>query len=381
MKEKKSSTKTRLYAIFLKLIKIIIIAFFSCCSPRPACAKSGLQEISIVNWNLQCFFDPVTEGSEYSDFITSKNWNRAAYQTRLERLTESIKNIKADIFVFEEIENQSVLMDISNMLCDYSFNHKKNWNYGVFAKNPGESIGCGVLSRFPIEKYSIHNLDIRSENSKQPAMRPIIRVDLSVNGQKLLLLVNHWKSKSGGEDESEIWRNWQESLLSNLFDQCLAESQNVIACGDFNRDVGEFYRIFYEEREGNPPKQDFSPEDFQESLLETSQDNYSSSFILRKMLPSALSPFLPEECFLPSDFSVKNPWYNKSGKLTEPGSYFYKEEFERIDNFFVSPELFIKSFTPLKGPWCTEDGVPLRYQIYSGQGYSDHLPIMCTIML
>ena len=45
-------------------------------------------------------------------------------------------------------------------------------------------------------------------------MRPIMEVNLDVGGRNVILFVNHWKSKSGGEEESEIWRDWQETLLA-----------------------------------------------------------------------------------------------------------------------------------------------------------------------
>ncbi len=337
---------TKLYNKIMKALKLLIITIFSCCKTFPLPAQTKNSTLTIVNWNLQCFFDSVTEGTEYTEFLKAKNWGKDAYQTRLQRLSESIKKINADIFVFEEIENQNVIMDISNMLSDFSFNRKKNWNYAVFAKNPGESIGCAVLSRHPVQEYTLHNLDIRIDSQKQPAMRPIIRVILDINGTPLTLLVNHWKSKSGGEEKSEIWRDWQESNLSELFNEARAENQNVIACGDFNRDIKEFLKTGGE-----------------------------ANFCLRKLHPEPGGSYRQVE-----NTPVINPWYNEKDQLLEPGSYYFNESFERIDSFFVSPAVKILDFSPLKGAWSTDEGVPVKFQIYSGQGYSDHLPVQCTIL-
>lgn len=331
-----------------------------------------LQEVTIVNWNLQCFFDSVTEGTEYTEFIKSKSWSRAAYEERLNKLCDCIKKIKADIYVFEEVENHGVVMDISNRLCDYSFNKKKNWNYAAFAKNPGESIGCAVLSRLPIEDFTVHALDIRTESEKQPSMRPIMKVKVLCEGE-LIILVNHWKSKSGGEEKSEVWRNWQELHLSNLFTECLEECANVIACGDFNRDVGEFSITGECTARG-------------ERLFSLGSSTETSGTTTALTISSALSKTTASTTTGIEDFNfkvakVKNPWIKSNGKLVEPGSYYYKGEFERIDSFFIAPELFVSEFTPLLGPWCSDDGIPNKFQISSGQGYSDHLPVSCTLQL
>ena len=43
-------------------------------------------KLKIVNWNVQTFFDYQTDGSEYSEFVTSATWGKEMYVVRLERL-------------------------------------------------------------------------------------------------------------------------------------------------------------------------------------------------------------------------------------------------------------------------------------------------------
>ena len=41
----------------------------------------------------------------------------------------------------------------------------------------------------------------------------------------------------------------------------------------------------------------------------------------------------------------------------------------------------IKEFYTIKnGPNITSEGTPFRYNLWNGQGYSDHLPIVCTVI-
>lgn len=325
------------------------VFFFTSCSFENANA----QNVKIANWNVQCFFDATKDGTEYSDFKKSKNWNRTAYESRLDKLCDSIKKINADILVLEEIENHAVVVDISNRLQDMSFSQRKKYNYAVFAKNPKDAIGIAILSKLPILESSVHNIDIRTENENQPSMRPILKAKIKTKNDELTIFVNHWKSKSGGEEKTEIWRNFQEANLHNLIEKSLMQNEKIIACGDFNRDISEFFceegKVFLRSRGTN--------------------------------IRSSKTDFVKSEICLISPWFLKNASenYTKRDKLVNPGSYYFNGEFERIDHFFVSGNLNIVEFAPLLGEWCSDEGIPYKFQIYSGKGYSDHLPIQLII--
>lgn len=324
---------------YKKIVPLLFIFLLSGCLVPPLTAES----VSVVNWNVQTFFDGISDGCEYSDF-KGGSWSQEKYADRLSRLCDSIQRINADIFVFEEIENDGVLFDISNQLSGNIWSKNKTWPFACFRKNPGDSIGCAVLSRFPINSVKLHKLDIRTEDSVQPAMRAMMEVSLSLKSGTLILLVNHWKSKSGGEEESEVWRNWQESVMTRCFIR--NRGNKILAAGDFNRDISEFELI--------------KPD----------------SVTLERIPNLNLRNFLKDETA-----AVYSPWIRGTGNFVSPGSYYYKSRWERIDHFFASPEVSIKEFYPLtEGPWCSEETyVPNSYKIYSGYGYSDHLPIYCSI--
>ena len=172
-------------------------------------------------------------------------------------------------------------------------------------------------------------------------MRAIMKIKLQIGDENLTLLVNHWKSKAGGEKDSEFWRDCQESLLSALFEKSLLQDEKIIACGDFNRDINEFL-------------------------------SSGKNIILKN----------PGHRKADKKFvTVKSPWFDENGTLMENGSYFFRKKFEKIDHFFLSENLNLINFELPKGPWCSEEGIPIKYEIYSGKGYSDHNPILCTVSL
>lgn len=304
-----------------------------------ACGSDGEAEsLRLVSWNVQTFFDAERDGCEYKDFVTDKRWGEAAYRERLKRLCSSLAELDADVLVLEEIENEAVLQDISNFLCSVWMPGKR-YRQAAFCKEAGGSLGCAVLSRYPLEGLSSQGLEARAVSGKSsfrknPPLRPLMSVRVVKNGKSLILLVNHWKSMSGGEAESEVWREAQEGMLARSLESL--EGRPVLACGDFNRDI-----------------RDFAGGDGGLIVLRSGD----------KGTP------------------VQSPWFAGDGGLVEPGSYHYKEEWSRIDGFLYSGGLVLEDFRPeTDGPWCQKDDkIPKKYKVWSGWGYSDHLPISCTV--
>ena len=303
--------------------------FWAACAST---AKKDSRTVSVMNWNVETFFDAQKDGTEYKEFLNPKTqWSKEKYEDRLDRLASVIKTLNCDVIVLEEIEKAGQIKDIKNRLS--SFFWKTSYKYSFFAIEKGAAIGCAVLSRYPISKSNIHSLDIQC-GKKQPSMRPIMRVELDIKGKPLVLLVNHWKSKAGGAKESDIWRDYQEKLLSRLIKESTGEGKAVVACGDFNRSIEEFR---YEKK---------------------AESNVT----------------------LKGGAEVFSPWYNDSGELLETGSYFFRGNWERIDNFFLAGGAVATKFkAENSGEWANAEGKPRRYSAKTGRGYSDHLPLSCKI--
>ncbi len=304
--------------------------------------SGGKRNLSLACWNVQTFFDAVTVGTEYKDFKNSERWNKEKYSQRLNKLCEVMTTLNPDIFVMEEIENAEVVQDIANALAGKAWEHKKNWQYTCFAKESGSAIGCAVFSRYELSRLKCHTIDIRSQSESQPSSRPLMQVTVCLGSQEVELFVNHWKSKSGGQEETEIWRDWQELVLAENLLLNLAEDKNLIICGDFNR----------------------SAEDF----ILSKTDRKNLNLVLRGSSGNA---------------EVYSPWFRSDGKFaTEGGSYFYNDEWERIDNIMIAGDAAISSFsTVTDSPVADEEGLPAAFKIFTGEGCSDHLPLKCVISL
>ena len=322
---------------------LLAAAVTAACLCLLACGSSGRKKasIKIVNWNAQTFFDGNKDGIEYPNFIKSKKWDEAAYKDRLQKLCKAINALDADLVILEEIENQGIVHDISNALAGNSWNPRKVYRYACFAKKEKSSIGCALLSRFPLEGMKVHSLDIQAENKAAPSMRPLIEVDL-LAPKRLKIFVNHWKSKAGGGD-SDVWRRWQEGLLAQKILEAQKENPGaaILCAGDFNQDISEF---------------EPAPEEGADSCgLQNIE--LRANFCGQKVL-------------------VYSPWLDYDGEL---GSYNFRDKWEKIDHFFACGNLELTEFSPQTGEWSYDDGRPKPFKIYSLNGWSDHLPIACRV--
>lgn len=311
-------------------------------------AAEKARSLSLACWNAQTFFDAVTDGSEYTDFKNASKWTKDKYVRRLEKLCEVMTILNADVLVLEEIENGAVVQDIVNRLASGTWNRKKSWQYACFAKEPGSAIGCAVFSRYELINICVHSMDIQIHKEAQPSSRPIMQMTVLVGDKDFTLFVNHWKSKSGGEEETEIWRDWQEAVLAERVFEIMGSQDSVIPlviCGDFNRSAEDFIPVC------------------------TDYQNEGGNLLLRRAQGQAVKVF--------------SPWFKESGRFsTEIGSYYYDENWERIDNFFFAGKIEVNQFQPVtEPPLADEASIPQGYKVYTDSGCSDHLPLKCVITI
>ena len=294
--------------------------------------------ISLVSWNVQNFFDAETAGTEYHEFRSSASrWNRERYEIRLDRLAESIDLLDGDIIVLQEIENRAVMQDIYNRLSRRLYGQRR-YRYASFGKEADAVIGIGIFSRIPLTAMRLHTA-VNYTGAMRPPLRPLMEIEISADSGVFTLFACHWKSLSGGTAVSEFWQREQEAVLARR----LSCSSAAVVCGDFNRDASLF------------------------------------------LVPENLREGRGNSVFKANSYSVQvyNPWCD--GICTVPGSYWFQNEWKRFDSVFSAGDIIPIEFTPcVQGPWIrmTENGVvPFCYSVYSGSGYSDHLPVRCRLIL
>lgn len=322
--------------IFVLCFLAMLAVLCTACS-NPMLNMHGKERISIVSYNAQTFFDSVEDGTEFKEFKGTKTkWSKEKYAERLSRLKEAVSlacvqlGFKSDdipdILVLQEIESRTVVEDFCKQLP-----FRNSYKEAVFIQPVhGSAFSTAVLSKFPITDTSVFEV-----YHKTAKLRPLVETRIKISddddGGELALLNVHWKSKVGTLDSEEI-RDLQERHVYERLKKLQSEEPNLpfIVCGDFNQTLSEF------------------------SLL-TEFDN----------------------CWNLSEYieAVKRG-------SQKAGSYFFKGEWEGIDHFFYSDTLsdgkyYDVSFYSVIGqePLIDKNGIPYKYSVFSGKGYSDHLPV------
>jgi hypothetical protein len=315
------------------------------------CAKAvpAPSALSVLAWNAQALFDGRDDGTEYAEYCGAQGWGEEKFRARLTAVAQAfglMENGPPDVAVFIELENRGVLDLLAG-----EYLSGVGYQQGYFAKNGGQALGTGVLSRFPVTKTLSHGYF----HDGKSIPRPVSEVWIEAGGEELVILVCHWKSKLGRLEESRALRYGAAALVRRVSGEIRAEREAegkpavpILLAGDFNQTAAEFF--------GG---------DFPFPVTRDRAD-------VRQSRPGMDAPLF------------WTPW----GTELDGGSYYYRGEWESIDHFFLSSAFFDGNGWDYGGvevlsgaPWTGNSGIPQPFNPRTGSGLSDHLPLLLTLTL
>jgi predicted extracellular nuclease len=330
------------------LLAVCVTAGVTVCS----CTEHQLEHLVLMSWNVQNLFDGEHDGAEYHEFDPHNgSWDAAAYHTRLERMSSIMRDAGADIIMLQEIEGEQILEDLQRYLGAGSFPY-----YSATA-DPYSAIQQGVLSRYPITAVTVH----RPLYTQGTSGRSILQVHIAAGEEQLICFVNHWKSRTGGVCETERARTASSKLVKLLVQEVHREHPRalVIVAGDLNTSISDA-------PEGLPAGE--------HALIVRQPGRTSQVLEVTGDRSAAEGPLY--------DF-----WSDPSTDLPRQGSYWYGGDWKQFDHILGDHHLFDHRGFDLSGveicsdgALVTDDGNPFRYAVYSGAGYSDHLPVIMRLM-
>ncbi len=327
----------------LKLIILILLTILLTGCKNEA---KPLNELRMISYNLQNFFDAEDDGDEYDEFREfSKLWNQNKYAARVEQLFELLKTppfSTSSIIFFEEIENEQIL----KTLLDKGLAKRGFLYYGCV--NSGTPLSIGFISKVKPMAITSNATD---------TSRAVLGFETFINNEQVFVYVLHAKSQLGDEEESRWERKKLATLLKFLIQD--REGANIIILGDFNEQFSYDADLEY----GYVPIGLYTKEEIDDSL------SVAITGDERKLENGVLY----------------SPYLDKSLPLNGEGTYYYKGEWSMLDNVILSPPLkddkglSFKRFYIVKNEELLDKGVPYRYDMEKGKGYSDHLPIAVDI--
>jgi len=324
-----------------------------------------MEKHCICWWNLENLFD-IENSPRRSPFLndTIKNeltgWTQQVLDKKLTNLTSIITKFNntqgPDILGVCEVENQHVLQLLVNRL-----NTALGRNYGVVIVDGIDKRGIDTALIYDQNKYQPNLETFTLRITKRSPTRDLFQVKLTTQSNNpLVVILNHWPSRSGGQLESEPFRIMVAENLSYWVERIHEELGDVpiLLMGDFN---------------DNP--------------YDTSIVNYLQASNIKKKVSNARNHYF------------YNPMFRFLGQ--NKGTHVFGSEVNILDQFMISKTILSESSTH---PFKMEkvNGVEsveildypelvkgdyrkaIRFSRpsssdYDENGFSDHLPISMVL--
>ena len=376
------------HTVMCAALLLVFAACTGCNISGPAGSIPGIADsIAIMTWNVHNLFDGVEDGTEYVEFLPSEGWTDEKYRGRLNVFAGVIGQMeqKPDIIALQEVESALVIADLAAALANQG--HRYGWTY--FSRIPGMATGLGLLSRFPLEEVRSHSIYADGDSAPRPMLEvrlnrpnPPAEGDAPDEGGPLVLFVCHWKSKVGGEDATESTRRASARIILRRIRELMADEPDTpfIIMGDLNENHDGFYRrsgaVITALLPDDPRAAEFT------GLYGFDENRPDAATVIAGLQSDFLiiskdRPPVPR--YFPAGVVVLfSPWAQAEG-----GSYYYRNAWETIDHFLLSAHWFTAegwdydSFRVLnEPPFASINGLPMPYSTRTGNGLSDHLPLM-----
>lgn len=348
------------------------------------------RDFSVVVYNVENLFD-VDGVALFSDYKQDDTDNPEAYTprkllTKLQGIAEILKGFNdgagPEVILFQELEadftpDSSVSdlndflemhqrLSVEEMLTDawqetFAGLPSQAWLLKALADEgmvgyevvvaPAKSLDSGVahtnavFSRFPISSFKLHPLE---------QARDIIEAELDIDGQPLVVYVNHWKSGASNPGREPI-RVQNAGVLRELIDGRLAEdpSVDILVAGDLNSHYN--HTLLFPELDATGINEILGSQGDELAVRETkSADLYNLWFELP-----------PEERY-------SEVWRGRRGSLMHllvTGGLYDSKGVRYVDNSFNKVQLL--------GVNADAFGRPLEWNAVgeTGGGHTDHFPV------
>lgn len=298
----------------------------------------------IVFYNVENLFDTLDGTNDDAEFLpTGKNaWNSARYNEKLDHINKVFDQFSNPLFIgMCEIENATVVRDVMK-------HSVKLNNYGLVHYESADARGVDVALIYDSSTMKLVEsgyIRFTLPGAEAKATRDIVWGKFSYKKETIIVMVNHWPSRGGGQEASEPNRLEAAKHARTFIDSLLADNKKakIVFMGDLN---------------------DYPTNKAPQSIAE-------------KLTPQITS--------LSGDFG---------------GSYNYKGEWDVLDHIMVSNGLTNTGCKKKKSIKVIPDsgeihafdylleeykGQVVPFRTYAGTkylgGYSDHLPVSIEVSL
>ena len=203
------------------------------------------ENLVVAFYNLENLYDTIDNSLVNDDeFLPTgaKRYNGDIYRDKLFKLATVLSNIGktqsskgASIIGVAEIENDTVLYDLTRHFILYQF----NWKFIHYDSKDARGVDVALIYNpkdfFPIKAQTIE-LMLPGKSKESATTRDILYVKGQLKTEWIHILVNHWPSRRGGEERSAPARDAAALACRSIIDsiQSIEPLAKIILMGDLN---------------------------------------------------------------------------------------------------------------------------------------------------
>ncbi len=224
------------------LIAVLFATSFCSQTPKDGLPKNGgVDTLYIASWNIENLFDATDDiNKEDEEFLPDgrKEWTQERIDNKIKHLSRVIKWMNngngPDILGVQEVEHKHLLETLLKR-------HFTDKNYKIaYAESPDmRGIDNGLI--YNADKFKVLSVEpIFVELPNKHPTRSILEVEFESSiGEKLLVYVNHWPSRGGGEEKTRPNRIKAAKVLRAKIDSLFErdKNKNIVILGDFNDEL------------------------------------------------------------------------------------------------------------------------------------------------
>ena len=214
--------------------------------------KKQYQVFGVAFYNLENLFDTINSNGSYDLEYSpqgAKKWNTLKYRNKIENMARAIAAFTTPAtpdgpaFIgVSEIENRSVLEDLVKAVDDRLRSEgRKPWNLKIVHHDSPDRRGVDVGALYN-ERYfkfmDVTNTPLLLPDNPRFRTRDQMCVTGRMGADTVSIIVNHWPSRLGGQDQSSYLREAAAGLCKHIADSIwnIRPNAGVIIMGDMNDD-------------------------------------------------------------------------------------------------------------------------------------------------
>ena len=207
--------------------------------------KKQFQVYGVCFYNLENLFDTINNNGKYDQEFSpsgARQWNGQKYWSKIQNMAYAISHFTSDvtpmgpaIIGVSEIENITVLQDLVR------HDLIKKWRLQVIHHDSPDRRGVDVGLLYNPRMFrvlNVTNTPLILPDKPTFRTRDQMCVTGLLGGEKVSIIVGHWPSRLGGQEQSSYLREAAAALAKHIADSVLRvdPNQGIIFMGDLNDD-------------------------------------------------------------------------------------------------------------------------------------------------